>query len=79
MIYNFLCGFTYLLDADTYLIERICMISNKIQITRFRLFIIGAYYMYMRRVTRLIKADFHSVQFSERAEFCDRFLLKCVL
>ena len=26
-----------------------------------------------------IKADFHSVQFSERAEFCDRFLLKRVL
>ena len=25
-----------------------------------------------------VKADFHSVQFSERAEFCDRFLLKCV-
>ena len=25
-----------------------------------------------------IKADFHSVQFIERAEFCDRFLLKCV-
>ena len=23
-------------------------------------------------------ADFHSVQFSERAEFCDRFLMKCV-
>ena len=26
-----------------------------------------------------LKAHFHSVQFSERAEFCDRFLLKCVL
>ena len=26
-----------------------------------------------------VKADSHSVQFSERAEFCDRFLLKCVL
>ena len=26
----------------------------------------------------LLKADFHSVQFGERAEFCDRFLLKCV-
>ena len=25
-----------------------------------------------------VKADFHSVQFSERAKFCDRFLLKCV-
>ena len=25
-----------------------------------------------------IKADFHSVQFSERAEFCDCFLFKCV-
>ena len=25
-----------------------------------------------------LKANFHSVQFSERAEFCDRFLLKCV-
>ena len=25
-----------------------------------------------------LKADFHSVQFSERAEFCHRFLLKCV-
>ena len=27
----------------------------------------------------VLKVDFHSVQFSERAEFCDRFLLKCVL
>ena len=28
-----------------------------------------------------LKADFHSVQFSKRADFCDiyRFLLKCVL
>ena len=26
----------------------------------------------------LLKADFHSVTFIERAEFCDRFLLKCV-
>ena len=25
-----------------------------------------------------LKADFHSVQFIERAEFCDHFLLKCV-
>ena len=25
-----------------------------------------------------LKADFHSVQFIERAEFCDRFVLKCV-
>ena len=25
-----------------------------------------------------VKADFHSVQFIERAEFCDHFLLKCV-
>ena len=28
---------------------------------------------------RELKADFHSVQFRERAKFCDRFLLKCVL
>ena len=27
---------------------------------------------------RVLKADFHSMQFSERAEFRDRFLLKCV-
>ena len=27
----------------------------------------------------IVKADFHSVQFSERADLCDRFLLKCVL
>ena len=26
-----------------------------------------------------LKADFHSAQFSERAKFWDRFLLKCVL
>ena len=26
----------------------------------------------------ILKADFHSVQFIERAEFCDCFLLKCV-
>ena len=25
----------------------------------------------------LLAFDFHSVQFSERAEFCNRFLLKC--
>ena len=25
-----------------------------------------------------LKADFHSLQFSERTEFCDRFLLKCL-
>ena len=25
-----------------------------------------------------LKADFHLVQFTERAEFCYRFLLKCV-
>ena len=26
----------------------------------------------------VVKADFHSVQFSERSILCDRFLLKCV-
>ena len=25
-----------------------------------------------------LKANFHSVQFSERVEFYDRFLLKCI-
>ena len=32
----------------------------------------------LMNITTGLKADFHSVQFSERAEFCDRFLLKRV-
>ena len=35
-------------------------------------------YEKLLQVVNNIKADFHSVQFIKRAEFCDRFLLKCV-
>ena len=30
------------------------------------------------RILLGVKADFHSVQFSERAQFCDRFPLECI-
>ena len=33
---------------------------------------------FMKDIYAALKVDFHSVQFIERAEFCDRFLLKCV-
>ena len=33
---------------------------------------------HMNSPYEMLKADFHSVQFSERSILCDRFLLKCV-